>query len=1390
MSKGALKLIHIKRSQSYNEIDGLEEPYIVQDQPPSGSGSRKGSFASIRQKKAPRAYTGRHSYGYVSKIKRKKSKTERDREYDYGDYENNDDDEGYVASPNSTYRCIPTLERSEHSSEACLSTTSSASRINSASTSNEAPESPTQSLFSKLAITDRKSLHNDLSHFMKKAEAKDAVQIGRRNVDCQRNGQSVRFTIGGKDAKKYKFENVLWLVLQAYFSGRDVCDGQDPWLAEDSKICKERQSKELILDEISEFSFEKICHLVQNDSNEDADKQARSKRMSITPDYSKNLVEAKKKVEQLLKEFDAYASLFPHSAAMWDDVVQRRGFAFRTTVDERVTALRTWINTLHDLNEKIESLGVLFEVATLNDGRSKWLKPLSEDNQVQNLDDAKHVFETYVKRSLNMKGMKRVLTRVEALIETTVVKSAILMQRPPKNYAAAAIASKSVLKLSETMKERFGEMAASSARFSLPLSRSLKLPHLEPLFFFVLGVPMQLVSQWLTIRSEAAQEYSQMDELTLEALMEDSRDCVEEAVRIKRNYVDMLQSMCHRCALPVFLYPIQFNNDVLDVFKKYVHYVRCWCACDAVVNNDPSRLFMRLENEWNAALTCARFIRSGVDTLCSTICDIITTLLEKIVVDYAEDKTDEIKLSFLDTDSSDDDEGRGTVFSCRSTKIMDTKRTCFMTSIYQLVREIKERECRILCFFRSAVQELHDAVGCDTADGVEILKAVNCLSPDHCLIDLESDDAMADGDAVYLAVTLFVDTATADRAGVEECLLAMSEGRHIEGDSHIIVVPDMSHKIRNEWAGRKVKVTIDEEKRICYTYLRRDAVCVLGDYDLTGKHASYFKTIAPSCSSNDLIDKRLQGLVGDTLIPHLDFIHKWVDIYFDKLNNAQTVAFFNSKLTALFITMDQEFLIGYQLHRDVSRLVSDAYMWIYGKVVLERSLKLVSMWTDFVSRKNMQPTHSVPMWAVPAFTFMQTLSECKWTSPEIMTDEQYAEFSRCFNECRNRLVARNRDSVSFLTGSKQVKTKYRSRASLSKPSSPITGAPKTRVQCQKEAAEELDRVIEEKQKDALRLGRVLNQKNHKFRLSTETTEVHRKKATFEWVLNELIAAGSFGKVYRAFTFEASGRRRLVAAKMIPAQRNVIKFIEAEIDILRTLQHPNLVKYYDFEVGETDVVIFMELCSEGTLERICREGMDLKLVRRYTNSLLNAVQYLHDMKIVHRDIKPANVFLDRHCVLKLGDFGCSSRLADTHTVFGEFNEFIGTPQYMAPEVFSNGNAREDGRYQGYGRMADIWSVGCVVLQMLTGHVPWPGMDKYQMTWQMCEKKLKPTFPSIASNRKDVAEFLDMCFVYDPRERPGADVLLQTPFANVSVKQDHEDTDSSTDHFEIIRFPPTQ
>jgi Serine/threonine protein kinase len=158
----------------------------------------------------------------------------------------------------------------------------------------------------------------------------------------------------------------------------------------------------------------------------------------------------------------------------------------------------------------------------------------------------------------------------------------------------------------------------------------------------------------------------------------------------------------------------------------------------------------------------------------------------------------------------------------------------------------------------------------------------------------------------------------------------------------------------------------------------------------------------------------------------------------------------------------------------------------------------------------------------------------------------------------------------------------------------------------------------------------------------------------------------------------------------------LDLLRREIDILREVDHPNIIKCYDIYEDTSHIYIIMEYCSGGELfTKITTQGSLNEIEARiYMRKMLMAVSHLHSLNIVHRDLKTENFLFDNKCAtkeLKLVDFGLSNKFGNR---FEQMHSKVGTIYYVAPEVLA-GN---------YDNKCDMWSLGVLMYTMLSGDLP--------------------------------------------------------------------------------------
>ncbi|CAK9168034.1 unnamed protein product [Ilex paraguariensis] len=283
--------------------------------------------------------------------------------------------------------------------------------------------------------------------------------------------------------------------------------------------------------------------------------------------------------------------------------------------------------------------------------------------------------------------------------------------------------------------------------------------------------------------------------------------------------------------------------------------------------------------------------------------------------------------------------------------------------------------------------------------------------------------------------------------------------------------------------------------------------------------------------------------------------------------------------------------------------------------------------------------------------------------------------------------------------------------------------------------------------------------------------------SIRWRKGELIGCGAFGQVYMGMNLDSG---ELLAVKQVLIANSAskekaqahIRELEEEVKLLKNLSHPNIVRYLGTVREEETLNILLEFVPGGSISSLLGKfgSFPEAVVRMYTKQLLWGLDYLHKNGIMHRDIKGANILVDNKGCIKLADFGASKQVVELATVTGA-KSMKGTPYWMAPEVILQTGHRLLDRMsdvlEGTNCIhyvpcsADIWSVGCTVIEMATGKPPWS--QQYQEVaalFHIGTTKAHPPIPEHLS--AEAKDFLLKCLKKEPELRPPACELLQHPF----------------------------
>ena len=219
-------------------------------------------------------------------------------------------------------------------------------------------------------------------------------------------------------------------------------------------------------------------------------------------------------------------------------------------------------------------------------------------------------------------------------------------------------------------------------------------------------------------------------------------------------------------------------------------------------------------------------------------------------------------------------------------------------------------------------------------------------------------------------------------------------------------------------------------------------------------------------------------------------------------------------------------------------------------------------------------------------------------------------------------------------------------------------------------------------------------------------------------LGDCLGKGAFGSVYRALNMETGETVAVKQIKLADLPKSELRVITLEIDLLKNLDHPNIVKYHGFVKSAETLNIILEYCENGSLHSISKNfgKFPENLVGLYMSQVLHGLLYLHEQGVIHRDIKGANILTTKQGLVKLADFGVATRTTGLND-----DTVVGTPYWMAPEVIE---------MTGATTASDIWSLGCTVIELLDGRPPYHKLQQMQALFRIVNDD-HPPLPESAS-----------------------------------------------------------
>lgn len=1030
------------------------------------------------------------------------------------------------------------------------------------------------------------------------------------------------------------------------------------------------------------------------------------------------------------------------------------------------------------------------------------------------------IYRPFVDKALKQMGLRKLILRLHKLMNGSLQRARVALVKDdrPVEFSdfPGPMWGSDYVQLSGTPPS--SEQKCSAV--SWEELRAMDLPSFEPAFLVLCRVLLNVIHECLKLRLEQ-RPAGEPSLLSIKQLVRECKEVLKGGLLMKQYYQFMLQEVLDGlektdCNMDAF------EDDLQKMLMVYFDYMRSWIQMLQQLPQASHSLKNLLEEEWNFTKEITHYIRGGEAQAGKLFCDIAGMLLKStgsFLDSGLQESCAELWIS-ADDNGAADELRRSVIEISRALKELfheARERASKALGFAKMLR--KDLEIAAEFVLSASARELLDVLRAKQYVKVQIpgLENLHVFVPDslaeekkiilQLLNAATGKDCSKDPDDVFVDAFLLL-TKHGDRARDSEDGWSTWEARAIK------IVPQVEtvDTLRSMQVDNLLLVVMES----AHLVLQRKAFQQSIEGLMTVHHEQ--------TSSQPVIAKALQQLKNDALelCNRISDAIDRVDHMFTLELDAEVEESESATLQQYYReAMIQGYNFGFEYHKEVVRLMSGEFRQKIG----DKYISFAQKWMNYVLTKCESGRGTRPRWATQGFDFLQAIEPAFISA---LPEDDFLSLQALMNECIGHVIGKPHSPVTaihrnsprpvkvprchsdppnphliiptpegFRGSSVPENDRLASIAaelqfrSLSRHSSPTeerdepayprsdssgstrrswelrTLISQTKDSASKqgpiEAIQKSVRLFEERRYREMRRKNIIGQVCDTPKSYDNIMHVGLRKVTFKWQRGNKIGEGQYGKVYTCISVDTGELMAMKEIRFQPNDHKTIKETADELKIFEGIKHPNLVRYFGVELHREEMYIFMEYCDEGTLEEVSRLGLQEHVIRLYSKQITVAINVLHEHGIVHRDIKGANIFLTSSGLIKLGDFGCSVKLKNNaQTMPGEVNSTLGTAAYMAPEVITRAKG------EGHGRAADIWSLGCVVIEMVTGKRPWHEFEhNFQIMYKVGMGHKPPIPERLSPEGKD---FLSHCLESDPKIRWTASQLLDHAFVKVCTDEE--------------------